>query len=194
MNNLKYSQNYGFSSGHLRMWDLNHKESWAPKNWCFWTVVLEKTLESPLDCKEIQSVNSKGNQSWIFIERTDAEAAAPILWPPDMKNQLSAKDTDAGKDWGQEEKGMTEDEMVGWHHKLDEYKFEQAQGYGEGQGSLACCGPWGHKESDTTEWTTTTPIIESQCVSFHSLWCMRFLYVIVCGCSSHLYSKDDSII
>ena len=114
-----YSQSYGFSSSHVWMWELNHKESWAPKKWCFWTVVLEKTLESPLDCKEIQPVNPKGNQSWIFIGRIDAEAETPILWPPDAKNWLIRKAPDAGKDWRQEEKGMTEDEMVGWHHRFD---------------------------------------------------------------------------
>ena len=107
------------------MWELDHKEGWAPKNWCFWTVVLEKTLESPLDCKEIQTVNPKGNQSWIFIGRTDAEAEAPVIWPPDAKNWLIGKDPDAGKDWGQKEKGTTEDEMVGWHHSLNGHEFEQ---------------------------------------------------------------------
>ena len=127
----------------------DYKGSWAPKDWCFWTVVLEKTLESPLDCKEIQPVYPKGNQSWIFIGRTDAEAQ--IIWPPDVKNWLIGKDLDAGKDWRWEEKGMTEDEMVGWHHGLHGHKFEQAPGIGDGQGSLACCSPWGHKESDTTE-------------------------------------------
>ena len=110
------SQGYGFSSSHVWMWELDHKESWAPKNWCFWTVVLEKTLESPLDCKEIQPVPPKGNQSWLFIGRIDAEAEASILWQPDVKNWVIGKDPDAGRDWGQEEKGMTEDEMVGWHH------------------------------------------------------------------------------
>ena len=105
------------------IWELDCEEGWAPKNWCFWTVVLEKTLGSPLDCKEIQPVHSKGNQSWIFIERTDAEAETPILWPPDAKNWLIWKDPDAGKDWGQE-KGMTEDEIVGWHHRLDGLEFE----------------------------------------------------------------------
>ena len=110
------------------MWRLDHKESWEPKNWCFWTVMLEKTLESPLDCKEIQPVHPKGNQSWIFIERIVAEAEAPILWPPDAKNWLIGKDTDAGKDWRQEEKGTTEDEMVGWYHQLDGHEFEQALG------------------------------------------------------------------
>ena len=118
------SQSYGFSSGHAWMWELDCEESWAPKNWCFRTVVLEKILESPLDCKEIQSVHPKGNQSWIFIGRTDAEAETPILWPPDAKSWLIWKDPDAGKDWGQEEKGMTEDEMIGWHHRLNGHEFE----------------------------------------------------------------------
>ena len=124
------------------MWELNHKKSWVLKNWCFWTVVLEKTLESPLDCEEIQPVHPKGNQSWIF-GRTDAEAEVPILWPPDAKNWLIGKDPDAGKDWRQEEKGMTEDEMVGWHHRLDRHEFEQAPGVGDGQGGLVCCCPFG---------------------------------------------------
>ena len=114
----------GFSSGHVCMWELDCEESWAPKNWCFWTSVLEKTLESPLDCKEIQPIHPKGNQSWIFIGRTDAEAEAPILWSPDAKSWLIGKDPDAGKDWRQEEKGMTEDEMAGWHHRHDGHEFE----------------------------------------------------------------------
>ena len=125
-------------------------------NWCFWTVVLEKILKSPLDCSEIKLVNPKGNQSWIFVERTDVEAEAPILWLPDVTNWLIGKDPDAGKDWGQEEKGTTEDEIVGWHHWLDRHEFEQALGVGDGQGSPMCCSPWGCKESDTTEqlnWT-----------------------------------------
>ena len=130
---------------------LDHKESWASKNWCFWTEVLEKTLESPLDCKEIQPVHPKGNQPWIFIGRTDGEAETPILCLPDAKTWLIGKDPDAGKDWGQEEKGMTEDEMVGWHHWLNGHEFEQALGVGDGQGSLSYCSPWGRKESDTTE-------------------------------------------
>ena len=108
----------------LWMWELDCKESWALKNWCFWTVVLEKTLESPLDCKEIQPVHPKGNQSWIFIRRTDVEGETPILWPPDAKSWLIWKDADAGKDWRQEEKGMTEDEMIGWHHRLNGHEFE----------------------------------------------------------------------
>ena len=137
------------------MWKLDYKVSWALKNWCFWTVVLE-TLESPLDCKEIQPVHPKGNQFWIFIGRTDAEAETPILWPPDAKNWLIAKDPNAGKVWRWEEKGTTEGKMVGWHHWLDGHEFEQAPGVGDGQGSLACCSPWGCKELDTTEglnWT-----------------------------------------
>ena len=120
------------------------------KNWCFWTVVLEKILESPLDCKEIKPVTPKENQSWIFIRRTDTEAEAPILWLLDAKNWLTGKDPDAGKDWRREEKGMTEDEMVGWHHQLDGHEFEQVLGVGDGQGSLACCSPWGLKELDMT--------------------------------------------
>ena len=137
------------------MWELDCEESWAPKNRCFWTVVLEKTLESPLDCKEIQPVNPKGNQSWIFIGRTDAIAETPIIWPLDVKNWLIGKDPDAGKDWRQEEKGMTEDEVAGRHHRLDRNESEQALGVGDRQGSLVCCSPWGYKDLDTTElnWT-----------------------------------------
>ena len=122
------SQSYGFSSSHVWMWELAYKESWVQKNWCFWSVVLEKSLESPLDCKEIQPVNPKRNQSWIFIERTDAEAETPVLWPPDGKNWLIWKDPDAGKDWRQEEKGTTEDEMIGWHHWLNGHAFEYIPG------------------------------------------------------------------
>ena len=120
------SQGYGFSSGHVWMWELDYKKSWAPKNWCFWTVVLEKTLESPLDCKEIQPVDPRGNQPWMFIGRADAEAEVPVLWPPDAKSWLIRKDLDTGKDWRQEEKGMTEDKMVGWHHQLNGHEFGQA--------------------------------------------------------------------
>ena len=118
------SQSSGFSSGHVWMWELDYKESWAPKNWCFWTVVLEKTLQCPLDCKEIQPVHLKGNQSWIFIGMTDGEAETPLLWPPNVKNWLFWKDPDAGKDWRQEEKGMAEGEMVGWHHRLNGHECE----------------------------------------------------------------------
>ena len=182
------SQSYGFSSSHVWMWELDYKESWAPKNWCLWTVVLEKTLESPLDCKEIQPVHPKGNQSWIFIGRTDTEA--PILWPPDAKNWFIGKDPDAGKDWGQEEKGMTEDEMVGWHHRLYGHEFEQTPGVGDRQGSLACCSPWVRKELDMTKWLNwlkwllcsvfhLLPVFQlSLCHTFwHHLTSLFFLYI-----------------
>ena len=145
------SQSCGFPSGQAWMWELDHEENWAPKNWCFWTVVLEKTLESPLDCKEIQTVSPKGDQSWVFIGRTDVEAEIPVLWPPDVKNWLIGKDPDSGKDWRQEERGTTEDEMVGWNHQLNGHVIEQAVGVGDGQGGLAWCSPWGRKESDMTE-------------------------------------------
>ena len=141
---------YGFYRSHVCMWELEHKESWVLKNRCFWTVVLEKTLESPLDCKEIKPGNPKGNQPWIFIGRTDAEAEAPILWLPIAKSQLIRKDPDAGKNWRQEEKRVTEDEIVGWHNQLNGHDFEQAAGDGEGQGRLVCCSLWGCKESDMT--------------------------------------------
>ena len=118
------SQSYDFSSSHVWMWELDYKESWAPKNRCIWTVGLQKALESPLDCKEIQPVHPKGNQSWIFIGRTDAEAETPILWPPDAKSWFIGKDPDAGKDWRQREKGTTENEMVGWHHWFNGHEFE----------------------------------------------------------------------
>ena len=138
------------------MWELDCEESWASNNWSFWTVVLEKTLESPLDCKEIQPVHPKGDQSWVFIGRTDAEAETPILWPPDEKSWLIGKDPDAGKDRAQEEKGMTEDEMVGWHHWVDGHGFGWTLGVGFGQGGLEWCDSWVGKESNTTErlnWT-----------------------------------------
>ena len=138
------------------MWELDHKESLMPKNWCFHIVMLEKTSESPLESSKIKLVHPKGNQSWIFIGRTYAEAEAPILWPPDMKNWLIGKDPDAGKDWRQEEKGTTGEETVGWYHWLDGHEFEQALGVGDRQGSLACCSPWGHKKSDMTEWLNWT--------------------------------------
>ena len=152
------SQSYGFSSSHVWMWELDYQGSWAQKNWCFWTLVLEKTLESPSDSKEIKPVHPKGNQSWIFIGRTDAETEAPILWPPDVKSWLIWKDPDAGKDRRRKEKGTAEEEVVGWHHWLNGHEFEQAPGAGEGQESLACCSPWGHKESDTTEWLNWTEL------------------------------------
>ena len=135
-------------------WELDCEESWAQKNWCFWTVVLKKTLESPFDCKEIQPVHSEGNQSWMFIGRTDAKAESPILWPPDAKSWLIWKDADAGKDWGREEKGMTEDEMVGWHQQLDGHGFGWTPGVGDGQGGLACCSSWVPKsQTRLSDWT-----------------------------------------
>ena len=139
------TQGYGFSSGHVWMWELNYKESWALKNWCFWTMVLGKTLGNPLGCKEIQPVHPKGDRSWVFIGRTDVEAETPVLWPPDAKSWLIWKDPDAGKDWRQEEKGMTEDERVEWHHWLNGHEFEWPPGVGDGQGGLAYC-LWGRKE------------------------------------------------
>ena len=144
------SQSHGFSSSHIWMGELDSKESWLLKNWCFWTLVLEKTLESSLDCKEIQPVHPKGNQPWIFIGRTDAEAETSILWPPDAKNWLTGKNPDAGKDWRQEEKGTTENDMVVCHHRLNRCELEQTPRDSEGQGSLLCCSPWGLKESNMT--------------------------------------------
>ena len=133
-----YSQGHSFSNSHVWIWELDHWEGWVQKSWCFWTVVLEKTLENPLDSKEIKPVNNKGNQLWLFIRRTAAEAEAPIFWPPDVKSQLIGKISDAGKDWRQEEQGATEDETVGWHHWLSGHEFEQTLGDSEGQGSLVC--------------------------------------------------------
>ena len=170
-NKCPSSQSYGFSSSHVWKWELDHKEIWAPKNWNLWTLVLGKTLESPLDCKEIKAVNHKGNKSWIFIGRTEAEAESPILWPPDVRHWLIGKDPDALKDWRQQEKrmaedkmvgqhswlkrqqekGTTEDEMVGWHNWLNGHEFEQAPGVGDGQRSLASWSPWSRMESDMTE-------------------------------------------
>ena len=141
------------------MWELDCEESWGLKNWCFWTVVLEKTLESPLDCKEIQPVHSKVAQSWVFIGRIDVEAETPILWPPRAKSWLIGKDPDAGRDWGQEEKGTTEDEMAGWHPWLDRCEFEWTPGVGDGQRGLACYDSWGRKELDMTEQLNWTDIV-----------------------------------
>ena len=158
------NQSYGISSSHVWMWKLDYEENWVPKNCCFWTVVL-KTLESPLNCKEVKPVNPEGNQSWVFIGRTDAEAEILILWPPDVKNWLIGKDSDAGKDWRWKEKGMTEDERVGWHHWLDGYEFEQALGAGDAQERLECCSPWGRKEWDTTEWLNWTDLVNKFTIS-----------------------------
>ena len=162
------SQSYGFSSSHVWMCELDHKESWVLKNWHFQTVVLEKTLENSLASKEIKPGNLKGNQPWIFIRRTDAKAEAPILGSPDTKSWLIRKDPDGRKDWRQEERGITEDEMIGWHHRLDGHEFEKALRVGDGQGSLACCSPWGHKESDITEWLNWTDLSQANNFSiFH---------------------------
>ena len=155
------SQGYCFSSGHVWMWELDCEESWVPKNWFFWTVVLEKTLESPLDFNEIQPVHPKGDQSWVFFGRNDAKAETPVLCPPHVKSWLIGKDSDAGRDWEQEEKGMTEDEMAGWHHRLDGREFERTLGDGDGQGGLACCDSWGRKELDTPEWLNWTELMEN---------------------------------
>ena len=140
-----YSQTYGFCSSHVWMWESDHKEGWAPKNWHFWTEVLEKTLESHVDCKEIKPFNPRGNQPWIFIGRTDAEAKAPIFWPSDLKSWLTGKAPDAGRKCGQEEKGATEDKMVGWYHWLNGHESEQTQRDSDGQRSLACCSSWGRR-------------------------------------------------
>jgi len=152
------SQGYGFSSGPVWMWELDYKERWMLKNWCFWTMVLEKTLESLFDCKEIQIVHPKGDQSWMFIGRTDVDAETPILWPSDATSWLIWKDPDAGKYRGQEEKGTTEDEMVGRHHWLSGHGFWSTSVVGDGQGGLACCSSWSRKESDTTEWLNWTEL------------------------------------
>ena len=165
------------------MWELEYKEGWVPKNRCFWTVVLEKTLESPLDCKEIKPVNPKGNQHWIFTGKTDTKAETPILWPHDAKSQLTGKDPDAGKVWRQQEKGITEDEMVGWHQWLDELEFEQASGIGDGQGSLACCSSWGCKELDMTEWLNLTELTHYSIIEFLAL-----IFVVVIA-----YSPKDIV-
>ena len=167
----------GFSSSHVWMWELDHKESWAQKNWCFWFVVLEKTLESPLDCKEIQPVHPKGNQSEYSLEglmlKVKLQYFGHLMW-----SWLIGKDSDAGRDWGQEEKGMTEDEMAGWHHWLDEHEFEWTPWVGDGQGGLACCDSWGHKESDMTKqlnWTELCMLTLCPSILLNSLFLGVFL-------------------
>ena len=156
------------------MWELDCEEGWAPKNWCFWTVVLEKTPESPLDCKEIQPVHSKGDQPWDFFGRNDAKAETPVLWPCHVKSWLVGKDPDAGRDWGQEEKGTTEDEMAGWHHWFNGHESEWTPGVGDGQGGLACCDLWDHKESDTTERLIRS---EAAVAAWKIPWCWERLKV-----------------
>ena len=156
VNKRPSSESYCFSSSHVWMWELGYKESWALKNWWFWAVVLENTLESPLAYKEIHPVPPKGEQSWVFIGKTDVKAEAPIIWSPDAKSWLNWKNPDVEKDWGQEEKGTTEDEMAGWHHRLDGHGFGWTPGDGDGQGGLVCRDSWGHKGLNTTEplkWT-----------------------------------------
>ena len=163
------SQGYSFSSGHVWMWELDCEESWLPKNWCFWTVVLGNTLESPLDCKEIQSVHSKGYQPWVFFGRNDAKAETPVLWPPHAKSWLIGKDSDAGRDWRQDEKGTTEDEMAGWHHWLDECESEWTPGAGYRKGGLACCNSWVCKELDMPDrlnWLNWTMTQQSHCLAY----------------------------
>jgi len=164
------------------MWELDCEESWAPKNWCFWTVVLEKTLASPLDCKEIQPVHSEGDQPWNFFGRNDAKAETLVLWPPHAKSWLIGKDSDARRDWGQEEKGTTEDEMAGWHHRLNGRESEWTPGVGDGQGGLECCGSRGRKESHMTErlnWTELNWI-------FHCVYVQQLSYAFICWWTSGL--------
>ena len=163
----------GFSSSYVWMWELDYKESWTLKNWCFWTIVLGKTLESPLDCKEIQPVHPKGDQFWVFTGRTDAEVETPILWPPDARSWLIWKDVDAGKDWRQKEKGMMQVEMVGWHRRLNGHGFGWTRNWWW-TGDLACCSSWGHRESDTTgqlNWMLWNVFCwNNECCITKSLW------------------------
>ena len=158
------------------MWELDCEESWASKKWCFWTVVLEKTLESPLDCREIQLVHSKGDQPWVFFGRNDVEAETPVLWLPHAKSWLAGKNRDAGRDWGQE-KGMTEGEMAGWHHQLDGHEFRWTPGVGDGQGGLVCCDSLDRKESATTEglnWTEGPTLVTSWTIAHQAPLSMGF--------------------
>ena len=175
------SQGYGFSSGHVWMWELDCEESWALKNGCFWTVVLEKALESPLDCKEIQPVHSEGDQSWVFIGRTDAEAETPVLWLPHAKSWLIRKYPDSGRDWGQEEKGMMEDEIAGWHHQLDGHGFGWAPGVGDGQGGLACCNSLGSQRV-RHDWMTELNWTESLPLHFLQYWTPKPYYLFPTNC------------
>ena len=174
------SQGCGFYSSHVWMWELDGKESWAPKTWCFWTVVLEKNLWSPLDCKKIQPVHPEGNQFWIFVGRTDAKAETPVLWPPDVKNWLIWEDSDAGQDWRWEETGLAEDEMVGWYHRLNGHEFEWTLGVGDGQGGLACYSLWAYKASNTSErlnWTKLNCSIPFFVMDI-TIWFVCFLAIL----------------
>ena len=155
------------------MWELDCEENWAPRNWCFWSIVLEKTPESSLNSEEIQPVHPEGDQPWVFFGGNDAKAETPVLWPPHAKSWLIGKDSDTGRDWGQEEKVKTENEMAGWHHRLDGSEFEWTPGVGDGQGGLACCSPWGHKESDTTEQLNWTEL--------------RIYFILYSSFSSHVF-------
>ena len=166
------------------MWELDYKESWVPKNWCFWTVVLEKTLESPLDCKEIQPVHPKGNQSWIFIGRIDVEAEAPILWPPDAKSWLIRKDPLAGKNWRWKEKGTTEDKIIGWHHQLNGHQFEQVLVVGDGQGGLVCCSTGYRRVGHDWETELNWPAAEVYYCNLLSYW----LRMLCSSCTCFLKS------
>ena len=155
------------------MWELNHKRGWALKNWCFWTALLKKTLEDPLDSKDIKQIKPKGNQPWIFIGRNDAEA--PVLWPPDASSWLIGKDPDAGKDWGQVEKAATEDEIVVWHYQLNGQEFKQIMGEGEGYGSVTCCSPRGWKSLDSTEQlNNNNKLCENKCFFYFNNFCLLF--------------------
>ena len=183
-----YSQIYGYSSSHVWMWELNNKKGWVSKNWCFWTVVLEKTLDNPLDYKEIQPVYCKGDQFWVFFGRNDAKAETPVLWPPHVKSWLIGKDSDAGRDWGQEEKGMTENEMAGWHHRLDGCEFEWSPGVGDGQGGLACCDSWGHKESDMTEWLKWTDACMTWELMHSAATCYKYTALLLLFLKIHSYT------
>ena len=178
-----------FFYSHVWIWELDHKESWAPKNGCFWIVVLEKTLESPLDWKEIQPVHPEGYQSWMFIGKIDVETETAIIWPSDAKSWLIGKDAVAGKDWRQEEKGWQR-MMVGWHHWLDGHEFKQAPGVGDGQGSLAYCSQWGHKESDVTEQLNSTEGI--WCLGTHT-WCIGYLFCLPLPCAKLFCWQDINI-
>jgi len=191
------------------MWELDCKEGWAPKNWCFWTVVLEKTLESPLDCKEIHPVHSEVDQPWDFFGRNDAEAETPVLWPPHAKSWLIGKDSVVGRDWGQEEKGTTEDEMAGWHHWLDGRESEWTPGVGDGQGGLACCDSWGRKESTELNWTKLSGLqfyftvilfffieiglIYNVVFQMNNIW-FSYTYIYICVCVYILIFTFYSII
>ena len=175
------------------MWELDCEESWVMKNWCFWTVVLKKILESPLDCKEIQPVHSEGDRPWVFFGRNDAKDGTPILWPPHAKSWFIGKDSDAGRDWGQEEKGTTEDEMAGWHQWLDGHESEWTPGVGDEQGGLACCSSWGRKELDTTERLNWTELIPQYCRCELMVFILLTFYLIHLYCFAFFPEYNNNI-